>query len=70
MKKAGEAAQMAQRGEHEAAMAEFLGVIVYAAVSWNLIREQLEPAPVTKSATSRETEEPKVDMERLAAMII
>lgn len=40
MKKAGEAAQMAQRGEREAAIHEFQGVLVYAASCIVLLREQ------------------------------
>ena len=39
MKKAQEAIGMARRGEHDAALAELLGVIVYAAAAYLLIEE-------------------------------
>lgn len=44
IKKAQEAARMASRGKHDAAVAEFLGVIVYASAAVIRIREDAEQA--------------------------
>lgn len=56
IKKAQEAARMASRGKHDAAVAEFLGVIVYASAAVIRIREDAErqtPAMATISDAAR-----------------